>query len=108
MLGHLFRLPVEGGTAEQLTFGPYYDAEPAISPDGRRIAFQSDRDGGEGNIFVLELASGDITQVTHERRAIQHIWTPDGGALVYLRRPEWLVGGSPAEIRRVSLAGGEP
>ena len=29
MLGHLFRLPVEGGTAEQLTFGPYYDSDPA-------------------------------------------------------------------------------
>ncbi len=29
LLGHLFRLPVEGGEAEQLTFGPYYDAKPA-------------------------------------------------------------------------------
>ena len=28
ILGHLFRLPVEGGTAEQLTFGPYYDSDP--------------------------------------------------------------------------------
>ncbi len=30
MLGHLFRLPVEGGEAEQLTFGPYYDTDLAI------------------------------------------------------------------------------
>ena len=37
MLGHLFRLPVEGGDAEQLTFGPYYDRDPAISPDGTRM-----------------------------------------------------------------------
>ena len=28
MLGHLFRLAVTGGTAEQLTSGPYYDADP--------------------------------------------------------------------------------
>ena len=34
ILGHLFRVPVEGGTAEQLTFGPYYDTKPAVSPDG--------------------------------------------------------------------------
>ncbi len=34
MLGHLFRLPVAGGTAEQLTFGPYYDTDPVFSPDG--------------------------------------------------------------------------
>src|SRR4030042_39111 len=34
MLGHLFCLPAAGGSAEQLTFGPYYDSDPAISPDG--------------------------------------------------------------------------
>src|SRR4051812_47251010 len=44
MLGHLFRLPVAGGAAEQITFGPSYDGEPAFSPDGRRVAFVSDRD----------------------------------------------------------------
>ena len=68
VLGHLFRLPVEGGTAEQLTFGPYYDTDPIISPDGARVAFVSDRDGSEGNVFVLELATGDIKQVTHPAR----------------------------------------
>ena len=47
MLGKLFRLPLEGGQAEQLTFGPYYDSDPSFSPDGRRVAFQSDRDGSE-------------------------------------------------------------
>ena len=34
LLGHLFRLPVEGGDAEQLTFGPCYDTDPVVSPDG--------------------------------------------------------------------------
>ena len=48
MLGHLFRLPVEGGDAEQLTFGPYYDTDPVFSPDGARVAFVSDRDGRRG------------------------------------------------------------
>ena len=38
MLGHLFLLPTAGGTAEQLTFGPYYDNQPAFSPDGSQIA----------------------------------------------------------------------
>ena len=85
MLGHLFRLPVEGGTAEQLTFGPYYDTDPVYAPDGTRVAFVSDRDGSEGNIFVLELATGQITQVTHESWAGRPTWTPDGHAIVYLR-----------------------
>ena len=66
MLGHLFRLPVAGGEAEQLTFGPYYDSDPVFSPDGSRVALVSDRDGSDGNVFVLKLATGQITQVTRE------------------------------------------
>lgn len=115
MLGHLFRLPVEGGTAEQLTFGPYYDTDALFSPDGTRVAFVSDRDGSEGNIFVLELATRQITQVTHETSAGRPTWTPDGQAIVYLRfiLEESLywhanLGPAPALVRRVSLSGGEP
>jgi len=36
MLGHLFSLPSIGGTAEQLTFGPYYDKDPVCSPEAPR------------------------------------------------------------------------
>ncbi len=119
MLGHLFRLPVEGGTAEQLTFGLYYDTDPVFSPHGARVAFVSDRDASEGNIFVLELASGQITQGTQEAWAGRPTWTPDGQAIVYLRRsahelepvltppslaPEVL----PAVVCRVPINGGEP
>src|SRR5215510_10639449 len=69
LVGHLFRLPVSGGVATQLTFGPYYDSEPVFSPDGSRIAFVSNRDGSDGNIFVLEISTGKVTQVTHEYQA---------------------------------------
>ncbi|MEE9533605.1 MAG: amidohydrolase family protein, partial [Acidimicrobiia bacterium] len=110
MLGHLFRLPVEGGEAAQLTFGPYYDTDPAVSPDGTRVAFVSDRDGSEGNLFVLELATGQITQVTHEPWAGRPTWSPDGQAIVYLRfvREATVPGSTPALVRRVALSGGEP
>ena len=43
-LGHLFQLSTTGGSAKQLTFGPYYDSAPAISPDGTSVAFISDRE----------------------------------------------------------------
>src|SRR5262249_36899761 len=53
ILGHLFRMPVQGGVAEQLTFGACYDSDPVFSPDGARIAFISDRDDSGGNVFTL-------------------------------------------------------
>ncbi len=108
MLGHLFRLPVEGGTAEQLTFGPYYDSDPVFSPDGRRVAFVSDRDGSEGNVFVLELADGQITQVTHELWAGRPTWSLDGQAIAYLRFLRDASAGFfvLSEVRRVALRSG--
>ena len=119
MLGKLFRLPAEGGEAAQLTFGPYYDTDPAISPDGSRVAFVSDRDGSEGNVFVLELATGQVAQLTHEPWAARPAWSADGEAIVYLllvrdrpgaeSTPQHSVPETvPALIRRVSLDGGEP
>jgi imidazolonepropionase-like amidohydrolase/Tol biopolymer transport system component len=84
VLGHLYRLPVEGGEAEQLTFGPYYDVEPAYAPDGGRVAFVSNRDGSDGSVFVLELDSEEIRQVTHEEWADRPTWSPRGDSLLYL------------------------
>jgi Tol biopolymer transport system component len=63
-LGHLFRLSTAGGPTQQLTSGPYYDAAPAISPDGTRVAFISERGTtSQGNVFVLEIASGRIVRL---------------------------------------------
>jgi len=67
MLGHLFRLPAAGGSAEQLTFGPCYDTDPSVSPDGTRVAFVSDRDGSEGNLFILDLGSKQVSPATSGR-----------------------------------------
>jgi dipeptidyl aminopeptidase/acylaminoacyl peptidase len=108
MLGHLFSLPVSGGTADQLTFGPHYDDSPSFSPNGSQVAFTSDRDGSEGNIFVLDLKSGQILQLTHEEVAGQQVWSPDGRFLVYLRYARTPVRDHPAVVARIPVGGGEP
>ena len=119
MLGHLFQLPVEGGEAEQLTFGPYYDTDPVFSPDGTQMAFVSDRDGSDGNVFVLDLATEQITQLTREAWAARPAWSPDGQSIVYLSLVREVLGVAPllnhsfphtvpALVRRVAVNGGQP
>lgn len=81
LLGHLYLLPLAGGTARPLTSGRAWDMFPRWSPDGRRIAFTSDRDGGN-NLWVME-ADGRLPQnVSKERLPVfQGDWSADGRAL---------------------------
>jgi hypothetical protein len=84
-LGHLVQLPAAGGATKQLTSGPFYDSAPAISPDGTRVAFISDRKvSSQGNVFVLDIASGQIRQVTDEFWVDRPVWSPDGKSLAFL------------------------
>jgi dipeptidyl aminopeptidase/acylaminoacyl peptidase len=120
LLGHLFRVPVGGGNAIQLTHGSSYNTDPSFSPDGLRVAFVSDRDGSDGNLFLLDLASGKTSQVTHEFRVGSPVWSPDGRTIAYLhyqRREEYAfeaipgMGFGPSEtfgIRTVPAGGGTP
>ena len=60
--------------------------KPALSPDGSRLAFVSDRDGSD-NLWVVSLDGGQPAELTHERRADVQIsgvsWAPGGDFLVY-------------------------
>src|SRR5277367_538690 len=52
LLGDIDTLPVEGGTAKLIDGGMAFDSQPKFSPDGKWIAFISDREGSE-NIFIM-------------------------------------------------------
>jgi WD40 repeat protein len=115
-LGHLFQVPTTGGAAKQLTFGPYYDAAPAISPDGTSVAFISDRETlSQGNVFVLDVAGGRIRRLTNEFWADRPAWSPDGKSIAFLSYQllgptgdYWFVvpKGLRSQVRRVGVADG--
>src|ERR1044071_10347693 len=48
LLGDIYTMPIAGSgssSATRITSGPAFDMQPRFSPDGKRIAFTSDRDG---------------------------------------------------------------
>jgi len=79
MLGDLFRAPIEGGEAVALTRGMAWDIQPRFSPDGKRIAFISDR-GGADNLWVMNADGSAPRALSEEREHLVHTpaWSPDG------------------------------
>ncbi len=69
-----------GATAVNLTAeSKDDDTQPSLSPDGTRIAFRSERDGG--GIFLMEATGENPTRLTRE--GYLPAWSPDGKRLVY-------------------------
>ena len=83
LVGDIYTIPVSGGTATLLLGGAAYEMQPRFSPDGRRIAFTSDRDGLT-NVWTMDASGKDLRQVSKEReREVSNpAWTPDGQYLV--------------------------
>lgn len=67
----------------ELTTGNWRDTNPVWSPDGKRIAFLSDRDGST-QIHVMWLDTRDVAQITRVERAPSNLaWSPDGKKIAF-------------------------
>ncbi len=80
--GDIWRVPSNGGQAQRITHHPSTEREPRFSPDGKRIAFVSDRTGTR-QVFVMKLKDAVPQQLTwhSEGFSLQH-WYPDGESLL--------------------------
>src|SRR5215813_4865075 len=75
--------PVKQGTLTRLTFDDGLQFGPTWSPDGRYIAYSSDR-GGKLDIWVQQVSGGDAVQVTKgPGHNWQPDWSPDGKYIAY-------------------------
>lgn len=89
LLGDIYAMPIEGSggrPATRLTSGPAYDMQPRFSPDGKRIAFSTDRDG-LWNIWVMDADGRNAKQVSSEKQWFINspTWSPDG-TYIFARR----------------------
>jgi imidazolonepropionase-like amidohydrolase/Tol biopolymer transport system component len=83
LLGDIYTMPITGGTPTRIAEGLAYEQQPRFSPDGRRIAFVSDRGGGD-NIWIMNSDGSDKRQLTKEdfRLLNQPSWSPDGRFII--------------------------
>ncbi len=79
LLGDIYTIPIGGGTPTRIAEGLAWEVQPRSSPDGKRIAFTSDRGGGD-NIWLMDADGGNKRQVTKEdfRLLNQPTWSKDG------------------------------
>jgi len=84
--GDLYTLPIAGGRATRITDGMAFDAQPRWSPDGRQIAFVSDRDGSE-DVWIVDADGRNAKQLSRTDRVmfLSPEWTPDGRYIVVSR-----------------------
>ncbi len=79
MLGDIYTVPIAGGDARALTSEIAWNFQPRYSPDGRKIAFISDR-GGADNLWVMNADGSAMRAVSEEKDHLVHnpAWSPDG------------------------------
>ena len=82
--GDLYKVNTDGGKAVRLTTHDAFDSNPVWSPDGSKIAFVSDRDGGTKDIYLMAADGGTAKRLTtHSANETPHTFTPDGKFIVF-------------------------
>ncbi len=118
---HLWVVDVKTGNAKQITEGvDWNDSDPQWSPDGKRIAFVSNRTGKEfdhnrnTDVWVISAEGGALTKISdHDEADNSPRWSPDGNTIAFTGEVHdrdhpkiWLApssGGSPSVLAATGL-----
>lgn len=79
----IWLMQADGSAARQITDGKKQDGEPEWSPDGKTIAYVSNRDGDARQVWLYEVATGKTRKLTNLAGGAGSVkWVPNGTAVV--------------------------
>ena len=83
LLGDIYSLPIQGGTAKPLINGNAFQSQPRFSPDGKNIVFISDESGAD-NVWISDLDGKNARQITefNQELMLSPEWSRDGKAIL--------------------------
>ena len=80
----ILTLSAAGATTNLTNTPNAHERQPTWSPDGQRIAFTSDRDRLEWDVYVMQANGSGVSRVSGRRPASAPQWSPDGSRLLYI------------------------
>ena len=86
---HIWLYDVTGKQLHQLTFSQKSESSPRWSPDGKSLAFLSDREGDHQQIYLLRMEGGEASALTKGKAGVSAFsWSYDATAIAYLASDE--------------------
>jgi Tol biopolymer transport system component len=91
LLGDIYTMAISGGEATAVITGMAFDSQPVYSPNGKKIAFLSDRDGSE-NLYISDLDGENAKKLSklNAGGALSPEWSADGNYLYVSQMPKGL------------------
>src|SRR5437868_2895506 len=82
-LGDIWVVEIIGGVARPVTTHPAHDVYPLFSPDGKQLAFSSNRHGSY-DVFVVPVQGGKPHRLTYDSaNEFATAWSPDGKRILF-------------------------
>ena len=79
----IFTMNTDGSDVKQITDNQYFNFDPAWSPDGTKIAFDTSRNNGDSEIYLMNADGSNQAGFSPPAFGIDAAWSPDGKKIAY-------------------------